>query len=283
MFKYLLTEQNGQRVLSAFIDGEMYHITGENQDFDEIRRLCEAEDLSVIDLFNPEGAIRMRFEDISDRVTVQKGQVYFDGDPVKNTLTEHILRALDEGADFEPLVRFFENIAANPVHHSREQLYNWLDTHDFTINQRGMIVGYKSVQLQDDGSFRSIHAGPGVVNGKVYQNEKLPQNIGSVVEVPRSYVNHKPSVGCSQGLHVGTYDYAKRFSGNTVLKVEVNPRDVVSVPNHDQKVRVCRYRVLQVVDGKVDRALDIQDHLEDMPEDLNWDSDATPIFDSIGK
>jgi hypothetical protein len=60
-------------------------------------------------------------------------------------------------------------------------------------------------------------------------------------------------VGCHTGLHAGTWDYATTFSGDTLLLVKVNPRDVVSVPTdcNWQKIRTCRYTVVDVVTERV--------------------------------
>lgn len=67
--------------------------------------------------------------------------------------------------------------------------------------------------------------------------------------MPRSQVTADSGIGCSAGLHVGTWDYAVTFLGHDtpVLAVLVSPRDVVSVPTDcdAQKMRVCRYQVLR--------------------------------------
>jgi hypothetical protein len=74
--------------------------------------------------------------------------------------------------------------------------------------------------------------------------------------MPRDRVTFDPNNGCSFGLHVGTFSYANSY-GSTVLEVHVNPRDVVSVPTdcQDQKMRTCRYEVVQVVSEKYAEAL----------------------------
>jgi hypothetical protein len=68
--------------------------------------------------------------------------------------------------------------------------------------------------------------------------------------MPRSQVIHNPGVSCSVGLHAATYAFAKSFvgAGGPVLKIFVNPRDVVSVPSYGaDKFRCCRYTVGGVV------------------------------------
>lgn len=187
-------------------------------------------------------AVSAKFHLLSERVAVRDGRVYFDGDEVDTTITDHILRFLSEGVeDWRGLVAFMENLSANPLGHSKTRLYGWLQaTEGFAITNDGCFIGYKG--LRDD--LTSSHSGPATVNGRPF-NGHVPNLPGNVVEMGRSQVEHDPSRGCSSGLHVGTWEYASGW-GSRVVRVKVNPRDVVSVPTDsgDQKLRACRYEVL---------------------------------------
>lgn len=260
--KYSLIEQDGNANITvvAVRDGkpELFSATHEHPNWNAIVEGVRSDDESVVDLFDPARTVARRFERISDRITVANGKVYVDGDEIHNALTEQILRFLEEGLDFQPLVNFYDKIAANPNEHSREQLYRWLQTHDFTITPEGNFIGYKGVRVNAEGGYESINHGPAIVNGEEV-NGAVPNPIGGIVEIPRSQVEHNPGVGCAFGLHVGTWEYASGFSQGAVLKCEVNPRDVVSVPTDcaDAKVRTCRYKVLEVIDQPVAKALDM--------------------------
>lgn len=207
---------------------------------DELRGLA---DLSV--------AVAARFDTLSERVAVANGRVYFDGDEVDSTITKQIVRCLETGeGDWKPLVLFMENVAANPDAHSREQLFDWLRERDFTITNNGCFIAYKGVGPRDDDEtqkgyvYQSSARGEAIVNGERFEGY-IPNACGAVVEMPRSNVQHDPSHGCSTGLHVGTYEYAKGYASAALLTVLVNPRDVVSVPTecNAEKMRVCRYVV----------------------------------------
>lgn len=236
--------------VAAIIDGELYSATDKHAGF---QRIVEAlgegrSEAEILDLFDASRAVALRFENLSERVSIAGGNLYLDGDRVHNSLATLVLRFLDEGVeDWKPLVRFFEKVQENPNDHSREQLFDWLNVHDFTISQNGNIIGYKGVASTDTpGVYRSISAGPAIVNGESV-NGHVHQKIGDVVTMPRSSVQHDPSVGCHTGLHVGTWDYASSF-GPYTLTVEINPRDVVSVPTDCSwaKMRCCRYKVTGV-------------------------------------
>lgn len=250
----LVAGANGTANITVFVNGEVYTADNEHANFDAIVDAVRAGDESAVDLFDVAKAAKARFdsltERLSERVLVSNGHIFFDGTEVNNTLTEQVIRFINEGQDFAPLVRFWEKLATNPNEHSREHLYRWLQTEKFTITDDGDILGYKYL----NADFGSNHAGPGIVNG-VAANGHLDNSVGNIVEMDRSKVTFDPQRGCSVGLHVGTWGYVA--GSNTVVEVIVNPRDVVSVPTDcsDQKMRVCRYTVHAVAKGKTDAAV----------------------------
>jgi hypothetical protein len=98
-------------------------------------------------------------------------------------------------------------------------------------------------------------------------NGHIPNQPGSVISISRSYVQHDPEQGCSTGLHVGTWGYASSF-GDVTLKVEINPRDIVSVPTDcgAAKMRVSRYKVIKIIDNPV------RSFVDDESEWETWDA-----------
>ena len=259
----LVSTAEGERFITAFIPGEgAFAANADHPNFETIVAKAAADEDLTAELFDVGRAVAERFRHLSDRVTVRGGTVYLDGDPVDNALTQQVVRFLDEGVeDWKPLVAFFENVQANPEPHSRESLYRWLAARDFTITDDGNIIGYKGVRRSPaeqgtEGGYQSINQGYAIVNGEEHHEGPVPNEPGAVVEMPRSQVEHNPAQGCSVGLHVGTFTYARSF-GQVVLEVEVNPRDVVSVPTDhgDAKMRVCRYHVIDRIDNPHERAV----------------------------
>ena len=250
--KYNLVSTGDTANVTVFVDGEMFVADSTHPNFKAIIAAVVADDNSVIDLFDTAKAVAEKFEKVSERVSVAGGQVYFDGDLVDNSLTQQIVRFMNEGLeDWQPLVKFYENVAANPNEHSRTQLFEWLNRRDFTITSDGNILTYKALyKVDENGKFKSSSSGSATVNGEA-QTGQIVQSLGDVVEMPRSNVQHDPSMGCHTGLHVGSWDYASTFLGTrgTVVSVIVNPRDIVSVPTDCDaaKVRTCRYVLHEVV------------------------------------
>lgn len=244
--------------LDTFNEAVEYVTTTDPEDIDPDYLLTLVDRKSMV-----EGYVRR----VSERVSFSGNSLLFDGDVIDGSLSEAIVRLAgnDESGDPTKLVNFLENLMANPSEHSREQLYDWLGRYDFTITQDGHFLAYKG--LRED--FTSINSGPGIVNSVSYRNTNLDNSPGNIVEIARSTVVADSFVGCASGLHAGTYEYANGFRhrGGKLVLVKINPRDVVSVPTDcdSQKIRVCRYEVLEEIAAKVDQPV------WDDPEEDSWD------------
>jgi len=250
--KYNLVKNGDEANITVFVNGEMYVANSDHPNFRAIVGAALEDDPEVVDLFDAEKGVEKRFERLSERVSFRDGNVYVDGVQVNGTLTEKISQYVREGHEAGPLVNFLEKLETNSVADSKEQLYTFLSRHDFTITDEGDFIAYKGV----NADLTSIHAGPAVVDGREVDGH-VPNYVGAVVEIARDKVTANPSVGCASGLHSGTFDYAAGF-GTKVLKVLVNPRDVVSVPRDCsfQKIRSCRYTVLEVIEKPVNSMYD---------------------------
>lgn len=280
MLSYTLVGDGEDANVVVFIPGRSPLVAHSSHPrFEDIVQGARDGDESVADLFDIAETVAERFESLSERVAVANGRVYFDGDEVPGTISDHIVRFLDEGVqDWKPLVRFLENVGQNPEAHSRAMLYDWLRSERFTITDAGMIVGYKGVRVvQDengDESFESIHAGRAIVDGVVVSGH-IPNAVGSVITMPRESVTFDPASGCNVGLHVGTYSYANGFAQGALLEVHVHPRDVVSVPTDcgAQKMRVSRYVVAGTISAPWTSPIRWTDESDEYDEDEWSDGD----------
>jgi hypothetical protein len=285
--QYSLVGTDDGSNITVFVSGRTPLVAhSSHPNFEKILEGALAGDESVSDLFDVALTAATRFERLTERVTTSNGRLYLDGVEVNNALSAQVVRFIGEGVeDWKPLVNFFENVQANQNEHSREQLYSWLNDRQFTITPEGNIVGYKGVQKKlDSDELVSINSGSAIVDGEVHSGY-IPNQIGSVIEMPRDQVAHDPGTGCSTGLHVGTYEYANSFARGALLEVHVNPRDVVSVPTdcNFQKMRVCRYRVVGVIDAPhtVPVVGDYDDSLyDDEDYDDNYCDDCGEYIDS---
>lgn len=242
---------NGPSLSVIFDDGETKNLGSSDINFGVLtKRLAEEAPADEIrSLFQPVKSIATRLQRLSDRVTTDGSNLFFDGDALHDALADYIIglvRLENEDADapsWKPFVNFLEKLAQNPNEESRKSLYTFIQKHGLTIRPDGDFIAYKGI-LTD---LTSKHSGPGIVDNKP-MNGHLPNKPGSILEMARSTVNSNTGVGCGVGLHVGTYEYAKSW-GPTVTANAINPRDVVAVPQDGafHKIRVARYEVLLVV------------------------------------
>ena len=274
---YVLSVKNGKENLTIFVDGEPETIPTTHKNFNDIVcavQNCEP-DSYVLELVNQYKKIPLQLAQASERIRFVDGELLFDGDVIDNSLSRHIIRLAEDGEDdeFESFVNFMENLATNPSKLSRIHLFTWLKDRDFTLTLDGMIVGYKGVNYDRS----SVSSGRNIVyvNGEANTGH-IPNPDCAVVEIARKEVNPSRDQGCSTGLHVGTFDYAKNFA-STVLKVLVNPRDVVAVPKDSsfQKMRVCRYVVDSVIGEKITRPVLLNEvEEEEWDEEDIWEDDT---------
>jgi len=260
------TNNEGRKNLSViFDDGEVFTATGDNPVFKEILELVTTGDMNdpevVDDLrakFNPGKAIEQKLHALSADVSVVGNSVLYNGAELRSVLSDKIVALFYDNENYAPFVKFLEKFMANPNSGSVEQAYSWIEAEFLSLTKDGDIVGYKAV-TED---LKSTRSGPNViVNGQAWSESKPVDNSpGNVVEMSRDHVAFDPGSYCSAGLHVGTFAYASSFAGPTgkVVKVVVDPRHIVSVPNDHSgaKMRVCRYEVVEVIDSKVDTHYD---------------------------
>jgi hypothetical protein len=192
-------------------------------------------------ILQPEKAIE-HYSDGSMRV--EDGQVLVDvGEDnefaVPVDLNDMILDHMEERIPLEHLVNFAKNLSKNPSYRSVQQLFTFIEKNDITITPEGNFIAYKGVSK----SFMDCYTG------------EIDNSVGATVEMPRNQVNEDPDQTCSHGLHAAEFDYAHQYygghsNGHTVF-VEINPADVVAVPRdyNNAKMRVCKYKVLGLVDA----------------------------------
>ena len=218
-----------------------------------------------------------RIEHLTDRITCDGFHVYYDNgdfnklgiDPV---LEDHLIRIIANttgdakgNRDVLAWCRFTEKLYSNPNKDIVGRFVEWLKAQNWlTLTDDGNIIGYRGCTSDAEGEPVSIHQGPALVNG-THVNGHVPNRVGDVVEFDRTQVTVDYANGCASGLHVGTYDYAVGWGNTWLLRVELDPRDVVSVPFDcsSQKVRCCRFKVLD------------KTPLDDLKPTNDWHNDLT--------
>lgn len=229
---YIITTHS----IVVHLNGETFTLQKGTAKGDQITALIKKQDWKALqDILSPAKTLPIRTGGL---FTVgSDGQLYAIGDekPIHNAIGKKLLSFLQEGLPCEPLINFWNNLKQNPSDRSIQQLYNFLEKNHHPLTDDGCFLAYKKVTKMPDGSLKDSHS-------RTFSN-----NIGEVVKMSRDKVNPDPNQTCSAGLHVASFEYAKGFSGDVLVVVKVNPRDVVAVPTdyNSQKMRTCQYEVLE--------------------------------------
>ncbi len=176
-------------------------------------------------------------------VTVKHGDIFFKGAKLGGTLIERIREFIKQKLPVVPLLKFLNKLMENPSRRAVTELYKFLENQNMPITPDGNFLAYKGL----DGSFWSKTANKEtvVLKGKTDTQGRIFNGVGETIEVTRNSVCDDPNQGCASGIHAGSLKYAQSFaSGGKLVIVEINPADVVSVPNESsEKLRTCKYVV----------------------------------------
>jgi hypothetical protein len=195
--------------------------------------------------------IKKQIKEFADgELKVENGLVYYYGTQLHGKVVDKLLELLESGLKLgSPFVKFVKNLLDNPSNNSVEELYDFLSYKSLPIDDDGYVLGYKGVC--SDGWSQSGNSQTIVLQGEVNERGQIKNNVGDIIEVQRRSVDDNRQNGCSHGLHIGSFDYAKSWAnGGKLLLVRFNPADAVSVPEDSecQKLRVCKYEILEEVE-----------------------------------
>jgi len=228
---FILTENS----LTVSLEGKTYTINSGHPSWRLAIESLKSKDYQALkDLVSVKKAITSF---TNDKVKVVDNQVFFNGEPIHNYLSDKILSFIEKGLPHESLIKFLERLMANPSRRAVTELYSFLSHKNLPITDSGTFLAYKSVR----SDYTDHHSG------------EHSNSVGTVLFMPRNNVCDDFNTGCSSGFHAGSLQYASSFGGDNsiLLIVEIDPADVVSVPldSDCQKLRTCKYKVVSLYAG----------------------------------
>jgi len=230
MKKYINHLITPQQITIIFNQGNPISVAMEDNRYDELLTLIRREEFDKIAYLVDKPTKINEYS--KGKFLVKDGVVHIDSEALPNELSDKLLELVDAEEETRPLELFWHNLKRNPSKDSKKDLFSFLRVNKIPITPNGCFIAYK--KIKED--WKDCHTG--TINNKP----------GTIVKMERDQVDPNRNNTCSTGLHVAAYDYAaNKFSGNILVEVEVNPRDVVAVPpDYDQqKMRVCKYRVIR--------------------------------------
>jgi len=195
---------------------------------DELKKPVSERDVQkIVEWASVKRAVEIMSE---GRVTVTNSEVCFDGQPVHNYMAKRMMDLLLDGFDLTPWARFMNNVYENPAKYAHDELYEWMEKAEMPLTDDGHFLAFKKVRED----FTDCHTG------------KFDHSPGTIIEMPREQCDPIRTNHCSTGFHFCSVGYLSQFSGQRVVIVKINPRDVTSIPNDYgyTKGRCCHYEVV---------------------------------------
>jgi hypothetical protein len=229
---YLLQGKN----IILVVGGTSHTISKEtHMNYGKIVDALKAKDwAALVELVEPSKAI-VNFG--KGYVRIENSVVFWKDAPFNNALASRMIEMYQDGFPIDPMVRFMENLMANPSKRSVDQVYGFLEKNKLPITEDGHFLAYKKVRKD----YLDIHSGT------------IDNSIGKVIEMDRNLVDDDPDSHCSTGLHFCSESYLANFGSGSdpVMILKINPADVVSIPTdyNGAKGRCMRYEVIAEVNG----------------------------------
>lgn len=238
-YPYIIQGKN----ITVVIGDKVHTFASTHMFYDRVKEAIKRNDWDTVDeLIDPKATI---ISYGAGNLEIQGETVQWRGKPLATSLTMRIIQMYQEGFSLEPFVRFMDKLDQNPSKRAVTELYGFLEKGELPLHPDGDFLAYKKVR----GDYLDIHSGT------------MDNSVGKIVEMPRNEVDDDKDRTCSTGLHFCSKAYLPHFgrnSGDRVMILKINPRDVVSIPAdyNDAKGRACRYEVIGEIDkDKADEAL----------------------------
>lgn len=205
------------------------------------------------------------------------GFLFFENEQVASDPTRRIVEMIRQGFQPKPMLNYLSNLYDNVSERAVQESYKWSSHKGLPITEDGMLIGYKGVTLYS-GATTKDRLGRDLNDGDLvdkYTGNSFRNNVGDKCTMKRRQVCDDHTIGCSSGLHVGTYEYACDWAGpgGVVVLVKFNPKDIVSVPSdcNCQKMRVSEYEVIAIAREQLEEVVYSYDPERD--DDDYYDND----------
>ena len=220
--------------VTLFLDGKPHTIHSDNLDFDLIRESILESDWDRVKHILENPTPTGEYDHGEDHIKIDDDKITYNGVTLEHALVHRLKEMRKSGLkDATPWLNFIQKVMRNPSQRIRETLHTFIEDQHMALTPEGNVLAYKGVRED----FKDIFSGT------------IDNTPGQIVIMDRGGVDDNAEHTCSNGLHVGDYDYARNWGSNgKLLLVEFDPADAVSVPIDGQKLRVCKYKVLQEIE-----------------------------------
>lgn len=232
--------------LSVVVNGQSFIIQKDTKEFNDALEAIRNEDEET--LLEIKSIVDKIKKYSSGNISIENNKVFFNGNELHGYVVDRLIEFYKNDYPWEALKNFIIKLYRNPSKVSIDMAYQFLETQRFNILPDGNVIGFKGVN--PDGYSITGNTNVQVLSGKVDSRGRILNEDNAVIEIPRNQVTDDPNIACEQGLHIGSYAFAKSFAERGIVKlVKFSPEDIVSVPNdsNHEKLRVCKYQVIETM------------------------------------
>ena len=272
MFNFII----GSDSVTLFLEGQSHTVNKDTPLFQKVIECVRDSDVEKLKGYlNIKQNILEQLQLGDPDFEMQDGVIQYKGYSLNRLLSARVLEMLKLGLDIKPMINFCKNLVNNPSKRAVDELFGFLEACKLPITADGHFLAYK--RIRED--YKDVHSG------------KFDNSVGKVLEMPRNQVDDDSSRTCSYGFHACSYDYLKHFSGKRIVVVNINPADVIVIPQdyNNSKMRICRYEVVAEIpldqyqmpeEELPDYFTDEYDEYEDCYYEADDDDISEDYFDS---
>lgn len=249
----------GAESIGIYKDGDFFQVDNTHPNYEavlaELRKTPRDVDvlMALVDLptFYPKIT--------AGKVEVSDDQIYYNGEPISGYMVERTLSLMRSGHEIDSWAAFMDHLMDNPTDEVRKDLFQWVEAGRMPITPDGCLIGFKKVRA----NYMDVHSG------------RFSNTPGSILDMDRDACDKSRNNTCSTGFHFCSPGYLSHFSGERVMVVKINPRDVTAIPAdyNNHKARCCHYEVLHELSSEsavknnvwAKNVLDVEDPSE-LPE-----------------
>ena len=228
------------KTVTIILNGKQFTYTSSQPYFDELKKLLSQPTDKikwdeVVDIINAEEHL---INYTGKNISVCNGRFYYrntEGTTIElaeNAIINRILDMQSKRKPFDNMLKFLDNLAANPDIVAINELYLFLSDCNMPITDDGHFLAYKKIRKD----YTDCYTGT------------ICNKVGTLVTMLRDNVDNDRTRTCSNGLHFCAKGYLPHFGDDdeVIVAVKVNPADVVSIPAdyHNMKGRCCQYYVV---------------------------------------
>jgi hypothetical protein len=221
----------GSDSITVFVDGKSYTINKQAHTFNLVLKAVKENDLVALrNAVNIRQGIVDGLSKTSSKVRIEGSNIFYNDREVTGLVASRIFEVIRLGLDVTPMVKFLENLMANPSKRAVDELFGFMEACNLPITSDGHFLAYKRVRED----YKDVHSG------------SLDNSVGKVLSMERNLVDEDKNNTCSYGLHFCSYDYLRHFGGSRIVVLKINPADVVAIPAdyNNSKGRTCKYEVV---------------------------------------